>query len=613
MIHSSRFLAEQASFTTFVNCYLREVDQGRWSATADWSNELSLLGKRARWVVELELHSVGSRLALGISYASRTGRSEICSTLLLLPGNRPQPIDHLSALLLLLRELRRIALQTSDRETAFANELELLSRVLSSQQLMSRYIDARRKDERLLGENFIDSEQSLLWGHWFHPTPKSRQGLSDWQDRIYAPELGGRFPLHFFAARRELVWQDSATETPAEQLMLAPLVDGEARLQIHVAHARDEVLLPMHPLQAAWLLEQPNVKAALKERKLRNLGPLGRNFTATSSVRTVYAEDCPFMFKFSVPVRITNSLRACRPHELRAGVSMARLVAQLHLQSDFQRFAVISDVAALNLKIGQEDVSGFEIVVRDNPFVLGREKGIHSIAALAAPGLPHRLSRLASLIEGMALAEGRTPAEVTRDWLMRYWDCAIEPLIRLYDRHGIALEAHQQNSLIDINTGYPRMYFFRDNQGYYLSYTQRSKLTKLVPRLEACPELFYDDAQIRRRFSYYLLCNQLFGVISRLGADGLLDEEQALSLCRRRLGRMLPSLEQRGTVLVQGWLTHATLPYKANLLTRLADVDELTAEMEQAVYGEVENPINQQTTPCQSIPIGKIQRGRDVA
>src|SRR5690606_42031800 len=88
----------------------------------------------------------------------------------------------------------------------------------------------------------------------------------------------------------------------------------------------------------------------------------------------------------------------------------------------------------------------------------------------------------------------------------------------------------RSNSLLDVSAGYPRRYTFRDNQGYYLSRAHRARLLELEPRLECCPELFYDDELIHRRFSYYLLSNQLFSVIWRLGTDGLVDETTSLAI-----------------------------------------------------------------------------------
>ncbi len=45
-----------------------------------------------------------------------------------------------------------------------------------------------------------------------HPTPKSREGLSESESRRYSPELHGSFPLHWFAVDRSLAATDSALD-----------------------------------------------------------------------------------------------------------------------------------------------------------------------------------------------------------------------------------------------------------------------------------------------------------------------------------------------------------------------------------------------------------------
>jgi siderophore synthetase component len=172
-------------------------------------------------------------------------------------------------------------------------------------------------------------------------------------------------------------------------------------------------------------------------------------------------------------------------------------------------------------------------------------------------------------------------------------------LIRLYDEHGIALEAHQQNSVLDVSAGYPRAFYFRDNQGFYLSKAHRSRLEILEPSLRERPELFFDDALIQRRFSYYLVSNQLFSVVHRLGRDALLEEDVALSVIASRLSVLGSRLAAGGKQLVQALLHQSHLPYKANLLTRLRDVDELTTECDQAVYVDVANPLSRSASLCE--------------
>lgn len=582
---AARF-AEQACFDAFVNCYVQELGLGEWHAAREWRRRVDPdWSGRGAFVLELAAVGARPRLAFDVLYRSAVGRhcfgavrSEFRDSF--------READSLHTVLALIGELYRASGGTG--KLGRAHELELLLRYVQSQQHMTRYLLAR-SDRALDSDRFIDAEQSLLYGHWRHPTPKSRQGMTEWQHDSFAPELRGRFQLHYFAVARALIRQQSALAHDTEHL-LNDLLVGDAAAERHLSRAqeRGEVLVPVHPLQVDWLLRQPHVERWLSDGSLRQVGCLGRTFTATSSVRTVYSEDSDFMLKLSIPVKITNSLRVNRRSELPAGVSMARLLCTLGAPVGL---SAIADPAYLTVEAPSDIESGFELVLRENPFRRGRDSGVCCVAALVQAPLPHRASRLSRLLEGLALTEGRDLTAVALDWLARYLSCAIEPLVRLYDEHGIALEAHQQNSLLDVLAGYPRASYFRDSQGYYLSNQHRARLVALEPELLLRPELFFDDQVILERFSYYLFSNQLFAVVQRLGADGSLDEGTALALVKSRLRSLSTQLSGQGRRLLHAVLEQPRLPYKANLLTRVADLDELATEHEPAVYVTVDNPL----------------------
>src|SRR5690606_39559850 len=77
-----------------------------------------------------------------------------------------QTIDFFPAAVFLINELYARAGQTSALKQ---KHIELLLRLTESVQLMTRYLQARQGDDRLVGDSFIESEQSLLYGHWLHP------------------------------------------------------------------------------------------------------------------------------------------------------------------------------------------------------------------------------------------------------------------------------------------------------------------------------------------------------------------------------------------------------------------------------------------------------------
>ncbi len=354
-MQSSRQVAEIATFQSFANCYLREVNPGTRVMhrtvggsfdCVEWSLPRQHMILRAE-VVSPSLcgpHHFGRIWGRGISDMAW------------------RQIELISALHILIHECYRQA-DDNHADNLRGFELELLMRVLESYQQTSLYID-KAAPEPAEGGHFIEAEQSLVFGHWQHPTPKSRQGMTYWQQESYAPELRGQFRLHYFAAHADCVRHASARSMTAHEIVRSLMgSDAEA-----IALGNDEHLLPMHPLQAEALLLDPEIQAMLGEGRLRHLGPAGQPFTATSSVRTVYAADADWMLKFSLPVRITNSVRLNRRQELEAGVAMAKLIDRIGFAARSQNFHIIQDPACITLDLPGRSESGFEVILRENPF-----------------------------------------------------------------------------------------------------------------------------------------------------------------------------------------------------------------------------------------------------
>ncbi|MBD8688615.1 IucA/IucC family protein [Rhizobium sp. CFBP 13717] len=571
--------AEAATFQSFANCYMREIDAGasvhhdvfpRKIDSVEWV----LSGERM--VIRAEVTSAS---LCGPHHFGRIWQRSLSET----AWHEWAPISAVQAL---MREAYRKP-AVAGRGNLNRCETELLLRVMDSHQQISTNIEhaLENADER---DDFIAAEQSLVYGHWLHPTPKSRQGMTFWQQKTYAPEFNGRFQLHYFAAKRHLIAQASATSQSADAIVAELAGPGARDLTID----DDEMLLPMHPLQAQALMLDPDIETLMRDGSLRALGPAGADFTATSSVRTVWSDEAEWMLKFSLPVRITNSVRINGRDELDAGVAMARLIDGLDLSANMPSFRIIKDPAFITLDIPGRKESGFETIFRENPFRAEGAAGIVTLAALTAEALPGRLSRMERLIRRVHATEAGSIASTALNWFRTYVDRAVLPVIDIYERYGIALEAHQQNSLLDIGSGYPRMGYYRDNQGFYLSEKHRAAIADIVPETETINSLYFPETDIRDRFAYYLIVNQVFSVISRLAHDGLAEETTLLGLLRERLGSHALSISGLGRDFIRHIIDNGDIGTKANLATRLADMDELSSTVDHGLYRKMPNPLS---------------------
>jgi siderophore synthetase component len=581
---TDRQIAEQATMQSFLNCYLRETGAG----------EVVEDGPEAKRAIRCELPRQDIEVLAPLRYLSPTGRHLFRFPLYLRSGERASltELDYVTLTNLLTRELELD--RGGDAE-------ELLLRVIDSCRNVERFVSARRGDgERLyaLRSRFAETEQALVFGHHLHPTPKSRQGMTEAELETYSPELEGSFRLHYFRAHPSIAREGSALELSATELIKAELKrDPEADEAIKDVCCGDDgrALIPVHPWQARYLLEKPEVRRLLEQGLLEDLGPLGSPYRPTSSIRTVYREDAEFMLKLSLNVKITNSVRANLRKELRRGLKMCRVLESevgRDLRERFPGFGVARDPAYLTVDTGTGRESGFEVVLRENPFRGEDSLDATPIIALCQDPLPGEESRLSRIVHHLSAREGRPTDEMSLDWFRRYLDVSLRPILWLYFTHGIAVEAHQQNSLLVLREGYPHRFLYRDNQGYYFSETKREDLERRLPGINEIEDDTVVPQEVAdERLRYYFFINNLFGLVNAFGVAGLADERDLLSGLRSTLEELAPSSTPSST-LIPSLLFEERLPGKANLLTRLHDMDELVGDLEtQSVYVEVDNPL----------------------
>lgn len=481
------------------------------------------------------------------------------------------------------------------READHNEGADMVARVADSVRRTAAFITARRSrpgapDEADL---FLTAEQSLLLGHPLHPSPKSREGLTDAETRLYSPELHGSFPLHWMAADRSVLATDSAWTDQGRPVPAAQLV---ARHAPGLPFPEHTTLIPLHPWQARELRGRPEVAALIDSGLLHDLGPYGAPWHPTSSVRTVHRPGTDLMLKLSLGVRITNSRRENLRKELHRGVEVHRLLRtglarQWHVEHP--GFDIVRDPAWLAVDTPDgTPVQGLDVMLRHNPFE--RYDDAVCIAGLTAPrpwpGRTGLHSRLADVVHRLAAATGRTTTAVAAEWFLRYLDRVVQPVLWLDAHAGVALEAHQQNTLVLLDAdGWPAGGRYRDNQGYYFRESHRAALDHRLPGIGSVSDTFVSDAVTDERFAYYLGINNVFGLIGAFGAQRLADEQMLLDAFRR----FLKSAGDLGSPLPAHLLDTPRLRCKANMLTRLHGLDELVGPVDtQSVYVTITNPLH---------------------
>ncbi|MEY9964473.1 siderophore synthetase component [Streptacidiphilus sp. MAP12-16] len=575
--------ADCAATESLLRCWVRETD----------------LGEPPGGVLRLALGD-GLLLAVPVRYWSASGWHRF-GRARLVPGASEHPGHPVDAVTVAALLARGSAPATSLDGAVPRHIADLAGRVADSVRRTAGFIaDRRRAPEPALGTTpfltpFLDSEQALLLGHPLHPTPKSREGLSEAESAAYSPELRGAHLLHWFAVDQDLAAADSAL--PEDAAAITASLRGEDGPPLPPG----TVALPLHPWQARELTHRRAVRELLDAGRLHDLGPSGSPWYPTSSLRTVHQPGTRYMLKLSLGLRITNSRRENLRKELHRGLEVHRLLSGglgQEWQAAHPGFDVVRDPAWIGVDLPGADpaaANGVDAVIRQCPFGPGDQA--HCVAGLVAErphstaaGTPAR-SRLGDLIHTLAARSGRPTPTVAAEWFLRYLDAAVLPVLWLDGHAGIALEAHQQNSLVLLDAhGLPTGGRYRDNQGFYFRESRAGALEARLPGIGRASGTFVPDAVADERFAYYLGINHLLGLVGAFGSQRLADESVLLAALRGFLAG--PSAAATRSTLPALLLDAPTLRCKANLMTRLHGLDELVGPVEsQSVYVTIDNPL----------------------
>ncbi|MFF4382910.1 IucA/IucC family protein [Kitasatospora sp. NPDC001547] len=522
--------ADEAVVHTLLNCLLREVSAPEHQTAADEGRLLLRLPRR------------GALLRVALRRTSLLGAHRFTGPV---EVERDGDWSELG-----WRELAEYVQHELELRTGTVNE-EFLDQVASSHHGVRQVLDGRPAAG---ADRYLESEQALLFGHRFHPAPKSRSAArGDW--RSYAPESRAAFPLRHLAVRSDLLAEESLDGS------VTALLDGLGEVPDGYR------LLPAHPWQYQLIGDHPLLRAALARGDVLDLGPRGERFTATASVRTLHGADA--FLKFSLNVRITNCLRKNAAYELTGAVALTRLLAPAlaDLARRFPDSAMLREPAFRTLALPGADghpdrelFEGFGLIVREGFGGVLRPGVTPLLAAAVADEHPTSSAHISRLLDG------GSDAAAALDWWRAYLRLLVPPVLAAYFDHGVVLEPHLQNVLIGVDrAGHPVQVLFRDLEGTKLVPEQNADILAALPPEVAGP-MTYDAERGWDRVVYCLLVNHVAELLAAL-ADRHPELECALWQAVR------DTLEEYAAAhgcppRLRALLAGVPLPAKANLLTR---------------------------------------------
>ena len=581
-------LANRLAMQHLVNAYSQET--GKASLFEKYQqNSTQLAFSQGLTLLSLPVSLIQAQLFVPLSYVSRVGRHRIAALPQIFQKGQKLNFSAVAMVSLLLEEL----VQQSEGRVDAAS---LVERWIQSRDALQQFLNIRAEDFDALvqaKQSFIESEQALILGHSMHPAPKSRTGFvhEDWQK--YSPEACGQTQLHYWLVAPEYIAEGTALEQ-AFSIQLKQEIKwhlSESELETLAAYAHYK-LLPLHPWQARYLQSKVWFKSLKAKLKIIDLGEKAWIFSPTTSVRTLASFNAPWMLKPSLSVMITNSIRVNLAKECHRGEMTHRLWHSELGQSILKQcptLKAVNDPAWIALQLDGEIIDETICIVRDQPFT--PEQQVTCIASLCQDHPVEERNRFNALFDQIASQQKlNDKAQIAHDWFKTFLNISLSPLMYVYHRYGMAFESHQQNVLVELKDGWPQWLWLRDNQGFYYIEELADEILQQFPELHDKAHAVGSKTFVDERFSYYFFGNTLFGIINAIGATGFVSEQDLLSVLQQHLFDLLKQYPESS--LIQSLLYQPTLPYKGNLLTRLYELDELIAPVEnQSVYIQLANPL----------------------
>jgi len=346
----------------------------------------------------------------------------------------------------------------------FAKELE----ETLVKDALAQYVRARRGD-KLCGADYDTLESAITDGHLYHPAYKSRIGFDLADNLAWGPEFAGAIHPLWLAAHRGVatVTVSAGLHEPAflrEQLGTGTVEKFHQRIRRARADPVHYTLVPVHPWQ--WRERVSRAFAVpLRNRELIVLGDDPHTHLAQQSIRTLACRDVPerAYLKLSLSIVNTSTSRVLAPHtvgnaprisdwlrEVLAGDAYLRDELRLILLGEVLGVAV--DPVPVSQVVREDTYGALACIWRESlhPQLEPGEQAV-SFTGLTAREL-----------DGTPLVDPWVRAFGVRRWVQDLVTVTVIPLVHLLQRHGIALEAHAQNTILVHSAGRPRRLAVKD-------------------------------------------------------------------------------------------------------------------------------------------------------
>ncbi|CAM2927208.1 IucA/IucC family protein [Legionella worsleiensis] len=399
------------------------------------------------------------------------------------------------------------------------------------------WLSAHFDQQQLL--NFL--EQWGCTGHPYHPNFRMKKGFTPQEVIHYSPEFNTQVTIHWVAVHCSLAFTSIAPLN--YRLLFAHHFAQEyqcwaqALLSMH-RNPDDYLPLPVHPWQ--WTNKIKELCSSFIASGQMMLIPDVQETRPSMSFRTMMplSGNKPHL-KLAVGVHTTSAMRTVSPASAYNSTTLSTWLSELLAQH--QHFGgtlyIARDLAGINLadsSIPPHEKKHTALIVRENPLNhIKEQQRLVPLAALFARSSVSHMPLLVEIIQNSKVNP--------RAYWSEYCHCVLAGQLYLMLRYGVALEAHQQNTLVIMQNHRPVGLVIRDLGGIKIS---NNELHRQITK----PHLHPDST---------ITCSELDGLSQLFIHGNLLSNLTPWIHClNAAYGFAIEQLWQQVNMILKGLLEH---------------------------------------------------------
>lgn len=425
------------------------------------------------------------------------------------------------------------------------------------------------------------SESLVIEGHPTHPLTKTKLPLTKDEIRRYSPEFEKIIPLHIMlVSSSEMV--TTSMEGDDQFIINNVIPELKDKIQHFLnpfdLNVDDYRAIFVHPWQYDHVIGD-KFKTWISEKILIPT-PFTVDSKATLSFRTMELLKRPFHVKLPVNVQATSAVRTVSTVTTVDGPKLS--YALQDMLNIYPELKVAAEPFGEYINTDPDLARQLACIIREKPEL--NQVGSTIVSASLVNRNPVDLEVVVdSYIKWL-------DNELTKDnierFMREYTRTLVKPLIAYIQDYGIALEAHMQNTIVNLGTDYQITFLVRDLGG---SRIDIKTLQQKLPHIEITNEsLIAENIEaVIAKFQHAVIQNQLAELIHHFNQYDFVNENILFKIVQQEVESAIDSNKNHAYALYQV-LFGSTISVKALLSMRMEN------KVKKYLNTDLDNPIKKE-------------------